>query len=100
MRIALFLLVLGFGYRIFIDASRQKIKGFQSLGQSVGVFMMVVSLFGCLYFIASGLKYLCVQKGNCPVMSKGKWMQNCPFSGRSQEGRGEILMAPRPPEER
>ncbi len=68
MRTALFLIALGFGYKIFAEASQQKTKNLQKLGQWVGTAMMLISILGALFLINAGTKGMCSMKNSCPFM--------------------------------
>ena len=59
MRTALFLIVLGFGYKIFVEASEKQKKSLKQLGQVVGVILMAASLCGAAYFTYRGLCKSC-----------------------------------------
>lgn len=71
MKIGLLLIALGFGYQIFADAYRQKLKPLERLGKAVGAVIMLVSFFGILCFLFPGFKLFCDQKGYCPFAAKG-----------------------------
>jgi hypothetical protein len=56
MKIALLLLALGFGYKIFADATKEQ-GGLKTLGRLIGIVMMVVSLIMgavCMAYCAKG----------------------------------------------
>ncbi len=78
MKIALFLLTLGFGYKIYAEASSIGKKKMKALGRTIGIFMMIVSLIGTvcgIYFKAShGMGY-------CPYSGKSGWQ--CPYAKKS-----------------
>ena len=70
MRTALFLIALGFGYKVYVEALQQKSKQLQQLGQLVGAVMMLVSIAGAIFLVSLGLKQTCYMKGACPFFAK------------------------------
>ena len=64
MKLGLLLIALGFGYKVYADASREK-GNLRSIGQWVGAVMMATSL------VASALAV--------HAYSTGKGMFGCPF---------------------
>jgi len=93
MKIALLLLAMGFGYKVFAEASKNTKKSLKTLGRVVGTFMMIVALMGtvCAGFHMmnrglSGEGYSSYHKSQC-----NKWAERseadgkkfCPFSGKS-----------------
>ena len=58
--IAILLLALGFGYKIFADATESSKKGLQILGRSIGLFIMIASVGAMVCTAACMSKY-------CPV---------------------------------
>ena len=82
MGFALSLIVLGFGYRVFVDAGKEK-KGLKLLGKIIGVVMMIASLMG---LACSTFKYSKCWNGiggssfYCPMKSKPV----CPMTGGAE----------------
>lgn len=67
MKLGLLLIAMGFGYKVYAEASREK-GGLRSIGQWVGAIMMAVSLVASatmIYAYTSG-KY-----GECPFEKFG-----------------------------
>ena len=90
MGIAVLLLALGFGYKVFADATADSKKGLRTLGRSSGLFIMIASVGAMVLSAACMSKY-------CPMGSKGgmggKGMMGkkfCPFSG----GQNQSLPQP------
>ena len=79
MRTALLLIALGFGFKIFAEASTNAKKSVKQLGRIVGVFIMLVSFLGTLCLIRYAVQY---GKGGslCPFSGK-----MCPFTGKSPQ---------------
>lgn len=81
MSVALCLIALALGYKVFVDASKEK-EGFRILGQVIGILVMVGALLcavcatmKCAY--KSG--YSTMSKYSCPMTAKS----NCPTSSQS-----------------
>lgn len=81
MSVALALIALALGYKVFVDASREK-EGLKILGQAIGILVMIGALLAtvcatmkCAY--KSG--YSMMSKYSCPMMAK----VNCPMSSQS-----------------
>ena len=70
MRTALFLIALGFGYKIYLEALQQKSKQLQQLGQFIGAVMMLVSIAGAIFLVSLGIKRTCYMKGSCSLFAK------------------------------
>lgn len=64
MKLGLLLIALGFGYKVYAEASREK-GNLRTIGQWVGAIMMATSLVA-----SASLIYVC---------TSGKGMGNCPF---------------------
>ena len=64
MSVALALIALAVGYKVFVDASKEK-KDVKFLGQAIGIFIMVAALLSTVY---GAMK--CAYKSGCPMMSK------------------------------
>lgn len=79
MQSALLLIALGFGYKIFAEASANNKKRVKQLGQLVGSVIMIISFLGTLCAVSYAIQY---RKMNCPI-GKG-WMgggKMCPITG-------------------
>ena len=75
MSIAVSLIALVLGYKIYVDASKEK-EGLKFLGQSIGIFVMILAFAGTLCGIShkvcdmkSGYSSPMMQK-SCPMMAK------------------------------
>jgi hypothetical protein len=75
MQLALLLIALGFGYKIFVEAAGQGKKRIKQIGQLVGGFIMLIALASSLALVAYTAKY------GCPD-GKGGWGKMCPFTGK------------------
>ena len=79
MQSALLLIALGFGYKIFAEASSNGKKRVKQLGQLVGSVIMIVSFLGTLCAVSNAVQY---GKAYCPTgknwLGSGKM---CPFTG-------------------
>ncbi len=85
MKLALFLLTLGFGYKIYADASVNSKKRIKQLGQVVGAGMMILSILGSLMAVGcfmGGMKYCPITgkrlngaKFFCPLSSQGSLLE-------------------------
>lgn len=64
MQSALLLIALGFGFKIFAEASEKQKKSIKQLGRLVGIIIMVISLCGVLCSI-----FTCMKSGACGTMS-------------------------------
>ncbi len=70
MKIAIALIALALGYKVFTEASKEK-EGLKLLGQTVGIFVMILSLLLTLCGISMMMN--CYQKdfsgfkGKCPL---------------------------------
>jgi len=80
MQSALLLIALGFGFKIFAEASSNNKKRVRQLGQLVGNVIMIISFLGTLCAVSYAIQY---GKMYCPM---GKsWMggeKMCPFTGK------------------
>ena len=76
MSVALCLIALALGYKVFVDASKEK-EGVRILGQAIGILVMVGALLvsvcaatKCVYKSGYSMmsKYSCpMVKANCPM---------------------------------
>ena len=93
MDTALLLVALGFGFKIFAEASANNKKQLKQLGRTVGVAIMIISAAGaaCTTYMAAKCVYS-FQLGNCDMhgarfghgFGKGfMGKMDCPFSGKS-----------------
>lgn len=85
MSVALCLIALALGYKVFVDASKEK-EGVKLLGQAIGIFVMVAAL---LLALCGAMKcayksgYSMMSKYSCPMMAKS----NCPMSSQSDSSQ-------------
>ena len=80
MHSGLLLIALGFGFKIFAEASSNNKKRLRQLGQLIGVFIMVTSFLGTLCTVSYA-----IQSGKLCPMGKG-WGYGgkmCPIMGKS-----------------
>ena len=72
MQLAFLLIALGFGYKIFVEATSQGKKRVKQIGQFVGGFIMLIALAASLGIISYMIKYGCPMKGGkmCPFGDK------------------------------
>ena len=70
MSIALCLIALALGYKVFADALKEK-KGVRLLGWGIGIFVMLAAVLS----LACGTILKCLSKSGCPTMSK----YSCPM---------------------
>ena len=80
MQTALLLIALGFGFKIFAEASTNAKKSVKQLGRLVGAFIMLVSFLGTICMVACAIQY-----GKMYPMGRG-WMgggKMCPITGMS-----------------
>lgn len=73
MSLALCLIALALGYKVFLDASKEK-EGLKLLGQIIGIVVMALALVSA---VCASLK--CMTKAGCPMVSKA---YNCPVSAK------------------
>ncbi len=69
MSVALCLIALAVGYKVFVDALKEK-KDLKFLGQAIGIFVMVAALLSSVCAVMK-----CAYKSGCPMMSK----YSCPM---------------------
>jgi len=77
MSVALSLIALAVGYKVFVDASKEK-KDVKIFGRAVGIFIIVVAF---LLSLCGAIKY--AYKSGCPMISKYSCpiaKMNCPLS--------------------
>ena len=71
MKVALLLITLGFGYKIFADATKEQ-GSLKSLGRVIGIVMMVVAAGIGAMKVAACAKSYCPTKfcptSTCPMM--------------------------------
>lgn len=80
MQSALLLIALGFGFKIFAEASEKQKKSIKQLGRLVGIVIMVISLCGVLCSV-----FACMKGGGCGgAMASGF----CPTHGSEKEMMG------------
>ena len=77
MQLALLLIAMGFGYKIYIEATSQAKKRLKQIGQFVGIFMILIALAGSISHVIYAAKY------GCPIGGKGgRWGgKMCPITG-------------------
>jgi len=80
MQSALLLIALGFGFKIFAEASEKQKKSIKQLGRLVGIIIMVISLCGVLCSV-----FTCMKGAGCGSMSVGY----CPVHKSSQCAKGD-----------
>ena len=68
------LIALALGYKVFVDAGKEK-EGLKILGQVIGLFVMVAAM---LSFVCGVAK--CMSQAGCPLTSK----YNCPMMSKSR----------------
>ena len=90
MKLGLLLIALGFGYKVYADAAKEK-GNLRSLGQWVGAFVMAVSfLISSLFVYSYSINWM---SGKCP----GVWCPfnkaGCPFMNK---GPKQVPQAPQP----
>ena len=74
MKIAVILIALGFGYKIFIDATKEQ-GGTKTLGRLIGIVMMIVSAsIGAMILGLCAASTFCSVKSACGVTSS-----SCPM---------------------
>ena len=73
MKTALFLIALGFGFKVFAEATANPKKSLKKLGRAVGATIMIMSAFGALYSLTMFAKY---GRMNCFGLKGG---MRCPF---------------------
>ena len=84
MQAALLLIALGFGFKIFADATANNKKSVRQLGRVVGAVIMLVSFFGTICTIWCTIQ--CAKMGGyCPMGGKALWGKSakmCPITGQ------------------
>jgi hypothetical protein len=78
MKVGLLLIALGFGYKVYAEASGEKRKKMKRLGRAVGVAMMVIAALGTICGVSSKIMY--GKYGYCQKSGKTGWGGICPFS--------------------
>lgn len=82
MHIGLTLVALALGYKVLVDASKEK-EGLKILGQAIGIFVILASIAGFACGVSrcigkSGGKYG-MNKDSCSMMGKA----DCPMAGEA-----------------
>ncbi|PIQ87000.1 MAG: hypothetical protein COV74_02320 [Candidatus Omnitrophica bacterium CG11_big_fil_rev_8_21_14_0_20_45_26] len=77
MKIGLLLIALGYGYKIFLDAAKQKVKNLRLLGQLVGAIMMTVAIAGIVCMVTCYMS-----AGFCSMGQKMGYKSMCPIFGK------------------
>ena len=79
MSVAVCLIALALGYKVFADASKEK-EGIRLLGQIIGIVVMVLALISTA---CATMK--CAYKAGCPMMSKFRcsMSSSCPMSAKA-----------------
>ncbi len=86
MQTALLLIALGFGFKIFAEASSNAKKSVRQLGRAVGGIIMIVSLLGTLCTVYYTIQ--CAKGGfaySHPMMGGKMWGMGgkmCPITGK------------------
>ena len=70
MHIGLSLIALALGYKIFIEATKEK-GGRKTLGRAIGIYVMLLGFLASVFWIAKYSNYYrCkMQGGRCPIMA-------------------------------
>ena len=76
MQLAFLLIALGFGYKVFVEATSNPKKRVKQIGQFVGGFIMIVALASSLAIVTYMAKY------GCAGGKDGMWGKMCPFTGK------------------
>jgi len=91
MQTALLLIALGFGFKIFAEASANNKKSVKQLGRLIGIIIMVISLFGTICTVWCAAKCGLTGYGSyfCPLGGKGgkagyrmAGKRMCPITGQ------------------
>ena len=72
MNVAISLVALALGYKVFADAHKEK-EGLKLLGQIIGVVVMIASVLALTCGAAKCMKNqncFMISKSNCPLMAK------------------------------
>ena len=79
MQLAFLLIALGFGYKIFVEATSQGKKRVKQIGQFVGGFIMLIALAASLGIVSYMAKY------GCPMGKDGGGFfgKMCPFGNKA-----------------
>lgn len=76
MQLALLLIALGFGFKIYAEANTNPKKLVKQIGRFVGISMMLISFATSLTIVSYMVKY------GCPMGKDGGWGKMCPFTGK------------------
>jgi hypothetical protein len=78
MYIGIALVALALGYKVLVDASKEK-EGLKILGQAIGIFVILASVAGFVCGVTKCIKKNCdkMGKAGCPISAKA----NCPTQG-------------------
>ena len=78
MYVAFLLIALGFGYKIYVEASKQTKTNLKRLGRIIGIFIMAVAFMGTLCKTWSTIKY---GGYGCPHSRSYLGKKYCPLGG-------------------
>ena len=85
MYVAISLVALALGYRVFADANKEK-EGIRLLGQVIGIVVMLAALVSIAYGAAK-----CMNRSNCSMMSKSNYAMtaktNCPMHAAEETSK-------------
>ena len=85
MFIALNLIALALGYKVFVEATREK-KDLKTLGRAVGIFIMIIAFTMTTFSVVKLSKAWCASKSKsgCPFRS----FKFCPYASGSAKSDG------------
>ena len=77
MQVSISLVALALGYKVFVDAHKEK-EGLKLLGQIIGIFVMLAALMSVFCGVGKCMKSseCSMSKSKCPMMIKAA----CPMS--------------------
>ncbi|MDP3921422.1 MAG: hypothetical protein Q8R76_11525 [Candidatus Omnitrophota bacterium] len=82
MATGILLIALGFGFKIYVEASKTTKKNTRRLGRIISIFMIALAAAGALCHTAVAIKYgvsaCCAKHG----YGKGLFGKKCSFSGK------------------
>lgn len=91
MKLGLLLIALGFGYKVYAEASKEKGK-LRSIGLWVGAFMMAVSfLLSSLFVYTYSMQWM---SGKCPGVGCPFDKPGCPFGNKTVSGKAPAALPP------
>ncbi len=67
MFLSLMLVALAVGYKVFVEASKEKNDGHRTLGRLIGIYVMIIAF---ALSMGSLLKYSCLGKAGGPMGAK------------------------------